>query len=832
MYATLPLVANLRCGLWYAPRFDATCYFKSTDGHNGWWNFSTTRLNMALADLAAGAGGAVVVDATRKGKRFPVRRRAGRGQARGRKRSTPAAPGRRGRGGWPWGRRSAVADARSPPPSPPQDSLSKTIPIWACVLNRAVARVRAHDARREEQRRRSFGAEGIGGGVLVVDTQTSISVAAPAGTGGSSGGGGGGASDGSGGGNGSGSASSSVCSGGAAGGPQPERQANGCCNGGGAGAHAKRPEQPAPEDEGREQQQPDQQQRRPRHPQQQVPEQQQQQQQQQPAEEGEGEAAPAKQLRLRPCGVANSVGPGPRPHADAASGSSSHSAARGGGGASSAGRQQQSPQQQQAGGQHPGRYGMAPLSPQLSLDEWMGIEPADGPSPRWGRAAAARPRRRSNSHSGGGNGGPAAAPGARRRGLSPAAVSALPPPAALQPAWGGSDEGWESVGGSSCGGAASPPACAAQPAGGAAAAPLGEDASGMDTVKCVFDQLAAGHPGGENVTLSCGSGSEPEGCTPRLGRRRSGSAFAEAAGAGDTHCGGGSGDGSGSGASSATVVELRRGGRCSSSGFEFPSPDELARCCCDGAGSAGAGRSSAGARSARDARSSASGGSSDGGGGGAAAPEGGPPDMPLVVLNGTAHEPEVAASILDIWRSADLEELGDLPPIADFEPARVLVAPPPSPADAPAPLGPGPLGGARPRWAGASSGARRHVGASGAEPGAWAAAAAAPPAIDCFEDADFHPALQHPCGDGDSDDGTCARLAPPLHHVAPHRHAHRHAPAAQQQRAGAGRQQQQQLKAHCTGAPAPPRPAHGAAAVQDPCGHQDAEPPCEWDTDL
>ncbi|KAI8470647.1 MAG: initiator tRNA phosphoribosyl transferase-domain-containing protein, partial [Monoraphidium minutum] len=114
LYSTLPLVANLRCGLWYAPRFDATCYFKSTDGHNGWWNFSTTRLNAALAELAAARGGAVIVDATRMGKRFP-------------------------------------------------DSLTKTIPIWACVLNRAVARVRAHDARREAARR-SLGECGGGPG--------------------------------------------------------------------------------------------------------------------------------------------------------------------------------------------------------------------------------------------------------------------------------------------------------------------------------------------------------------------------------------------------------------------------------------------------------------------------------------------------------------------------------------------------------------------------------------------------------------------------------------------------------------------------------------------
>ncbi|PKU80691.1 tRNA A64-2'-O-ribosylphosphate transferase isoform X1 [Dendrobium catenatum] len=91
LWPDLPLVANLRCGLWYSPRFEATCYFKSTDGHANNWSFSTSRLNLHLALLAGQRGGCIVVDSTRKGKRFP-------------------------------------------------DSMSKTIPIWTCVLNRAIER--------------------------------------------------------------------------------------------------------------------------------------------------------------------------------------------------------------------------------------------------------------------------------------------------------------------------------------------------------------------------------------------------------------------------------------------------------------------------------------------------------------------------------------------------------------------------------------------------------------------------------------------------------------------------------------------------------------------
>uniref|UniRef100_A0A7N2KWZ3 Rit1 N-terminal domain-containing protein n=1 Tax=Quercus lobata TaxID=97700 RepID=A0A7N2KWZ3_QUELO len=89
LWPDLPLLANLRCGLWYSPKFHSTCYFKSTDGHNNNWSFSTSRLNLHVALLAGQKGGCIIVDSTRRGKRFP-------------------------------------------------DSMSKTIPIWTCVLNRCI----------------------------------------------------------------------------------------------------------------------------------------------------------------------------------------------------------------------------------------------------------------------------------------------------------------------------------------------------------------------------------------------------------------------------------------------------------------------------------------------------------------------------------------------------------------------------------------------------------------------------------------------------------------------------------------------------------------------
>lgn len=135
----LRFLANERCGSWYLPARSyfrrrqkllgddaaadsdagcrdgdaatceqppapSTCYFKSSDGHYGQWSFSHTRLNLGLvkpllcprkpndAGLITPAPQmgsiTVIVDATQHGKAYP-------------------------------------------------DALSKTIPIWACVMNRA-----------------------------------------------------------------------------------------------------------------------------------------------------------------------------------------------------------------------------------------------------------------------------------------------------------------------------------------------------------------------------------------------------------------------------------------------------------------------------------------------------------------------------------------------------------------------------------------------------------------------------------------------------------------------------------------------------------------------
>ncbi|KAI7159229.1 tRNA '-O-ribosylphosphate transferase [Hortaea werneckii] len=111
----LPLIANERCGSWYIPsspesvsasetqghpssattttnpsdhcRKAGSAYFKSTDGHHGEWSFSLRRLNLQILDLVGEGGGCIIVDSTRRGKSMP-------------------------------------------------DALSKTIPIWICVLNR------------------------------------------------------------------------------------------------------------------------------------------------------------------------------------------------------------------------------------------------------------------------------------------------------------------------------------------------------------------------------------------------------------------------------------------------------------------------------------------------------------------------------------------------------------------------------------------------------------------------------------------------------------------------------------------------------------------------
>ncbi|KAI9511458.1 initiator tRNA phosphoribosyl transferase [Russula earlei] len=91
-YPTYPLIPNLRCGAWYTDPAIAHpsvhAYFKSTDGHHGNWAFNLRRPNIHLLPIILAHGGLVLVDSTRAGKRIP-------------------------------------------------DALSKTVPIWCAVINRA-----------------------------------------------------------------------------------------------------------------------------------------------------------------------------------------------------------------------------------------------------------------------------------------------------------------------------------------------------------------------------------------------------------------------------------------------------------------------------------------------------------------------------------------------------------------------------------------------------------------------------------------------------------------------------------------------------------------------
>mmetsp|Transcript_37031 Transcript_37031/g.71770 ORF Transcript_37031/g.71770 Transcript_37031/m.71770 type:complete len:517 (+) Transcript_37031:106-1656(+) len=84
----VPLVANLRNGLWYSPQFNQTCYFKSTDGHPGKWDLSPSRLNLHLLSTLSQHGAVIIADSSR-GKEFP-------------------------------------------------DSFSRTVPIWCATINNAL----------------------------------------------------------------------------------------------------------------------------------------------------------------------------------------------------------------------------------------------------------------------------------------------------------------------------------------------------------------------------------------------------------------------------------------------------------------------------------------------------------------------------------------------------------------------------------------------------------------------------------------------------------------------------------------------------------------------
>ncbi|KAK4055238.1 tRNA A64-2'-O-ribosylphosphate transferase [Microbotryomycetes sp. JL201] len=83
-------MSNQRAGAWYVrPKGNEQfVYFKSTDGHAGEHDFSFRRTNLALVPVVEKHGGVLLVDSTRRGKRFP-------------------------------------------------DALSKTVPLWCATMNAA-----------------------------------------------------------------------------------------------------------------------------------------------------------------------------------------------------------------------------------------------------------------------------------------------------------------------------------------------------------------------------------------------------------------------------------------------------------------------------------------------------------------------------------------------------------------------------------------------------------------------------------------------------------------------------------------------------------------------
>ena len=66
----LPVVANARAGCWYA-HTKHVARFKSTDGHRGQWALSLRRLNLDFLRIVVSNNGALLVDATRRGRSLP-----------------------------------------------------------------------------------------------------------------------------------------------------------------------------------------------------------------------------------------------------------------------------------------------------------------------------------------------------------------------------------------------------------------------------------------------------------------------------------------------------------------------------------------------------------------------------------------------------------------------------------------------------------------------------------------------------------------------------------------------------------------------------------------
>lgn len=78
LHANIQVYGNKRNGLWYVPTslLNGTCYYKSTDGHDTTYGFSNTRINLHVAINAINSNGIIIIDSTRKGKKFPDSMRA------------------------------------------------------------------------------------------------------------------------------------------------------------------------------------------------------------------------------------------------------------------------------------------------------------------------------------------------------------------------------------------------------------------------------------------------------------------------------------------------------------------------------------------------------------------------------------------------------------------------------------------------------------------------------------------------------------------------------------------------------------------------------------
>ncbi|GAA5909073.1 tRNA A64-2'-O-ribosylphosphate transferase [Sporobolomyces salmoneus] len=113
-YPDFPVIPNQRAGAWYVKPTEETprAYFKSTDGHTNEHDFNLRRVNLILLPVIKERKGIVLVDSTRRGKRFP-------------------------------------------------DALSKTVPLWCATLNAARMKLVSPDPSNSSVSKEDWEKEGI-----------------------------------------------------------------------------------------------------------------------------------------------------------------------------------------------------------------------------------------------------------------------------------------------------------------------------------------------------------------------------------------------------------------------------------------------------------------------------------------------------------------------------------------------------------------------------------------------------------------------------------------------------------------------------------------------